>query len=93
MKYQYLEKTGIQISELCFGTMTFGKEAGEDESRKMFHHYLDTGIIADLFFQLSNEIGVSPVALAINWVKKNLLLQHLLLVQYIYCSWKKVFHL
>jgi aryl-alcohol dehydrogenase-like predicted oxidoreductase len=29
MKYNYIGKTGLRVSELCFGTMTFGgQEAG-----------------------------------------------------------------
>ena len=29
MKYCYLGNTGIQVSNLCMGTMTFGREADE----------------------------------------------------------------
>jgi aryl-alcohol dehydrogenase-like predicted oxidoreductase len=59
VNYKYLGKTGIQISEICFGTMTFGKEADEDESGKMFHHCLDVGInsfdCADIYNQGRSE--------------------------------------
>lgn len=44
MKYKLMGKTGLSVSELCFGTMTFGREADEDESRKMFAMCLDRGI-------------------------------------------------
>ena len=29
MEYRWLGKGGLQVSELCLGTMTFGEEAGE----------------------------------------------------------------
>ena len=29
MKYRFLGKTGVKVSELCLGTMTFGREADE----------------------------------------------------------------
>ena len=29
MKYKILGRTGVLVSELCFGAMTFGKEADE----------------------------------------------------------------
>ncbi|MBN2627866.1 MAG: aldo/keto reductase [Spirochaetales bacterium] len=44
MKYKLLGKTGVSVSELCFGTMTFGREADEGESRNMFRLCLDRGI-------------------------------------------------
>ena len=37
-------KTGVSVSEVCFGTMTFGNEADEGESRKMFRLCLDRGV-------------------------------------------------
>ena len=37
MKYKLLGKTGVLVSELCFGTMTFGSEADETESTQMFN--------------------------------------------------------
>jgi aryl-alcohol dehydrogenase-like predicted oxidoreductase len=44
MNFKYLGKTGVQISELCLGTMTFGNEANEEESRKMFAQSFKKGI-------------------------------------------------
>ena len=44
MEYRTLGRTGIKVSSLCFGTMTFGREADEATSIKMFHRCLDAGI-------------------------------------------------
>ncbi len=44
MKYKYLGNTGIQVSQLCFGTMSFGGQADESTSRTMFNACRDRGI-------------------------------------------------
>jgi len=44
MKYNILGRTGIKISSLCFGTMTFGKEADEETSKAMFRRCREVGI-------------------------------------------------
>ncbi|OXS58383.1 aldo/keto reductase [Cohnella sp. CIP 111063] len=44
MKYKTVGKTGIQVSELCFGTMSFGGNADRETSKKLFHRCLDKGI-------------------------------------------------
>jgi len=51
MKYRYLGKTGIQVSPLCFGTMSFGGDADETTSRKMYGMCRDKGIN---FFDCAN---------------------------------------
>ena len=47
MKYYLLGKSGLRVSEICLGTMTFGKEwgwgASKEESRKIFDAYVDAG--------------------------------------------------
>ena len=47
MRYKLLGKSGLRVSELCLGTMTFGQEwgwgASKEESRKMFDVYSDRG--------------------------------------------------
>jgi aryl-alcohol dehydrogenase-like predicted oxidoreductase len=47
MKYYLLGKSGLRVSEICLGTMTFGKEwgwgASKEESRKIFDAYVDVG--------------------------------------------------
>ena len=44
MEYRILGRTGVKVSSLCFGTMTFGREADEATSIKMFHRCRDAGI-------------------------------------------------
>ncbi len=51
MEYKYLGKTGVKVSTLCFGTMSFGGDADESESEKMFNRCRDLGIN---FFDCAN---------------------------------------
>src|ERR1700733_12935758 len=44
MKYHFLGKTGVQVSCLCMGTMTFGKEADEAASALMYQRCREAGI-------------------------------------------------
>lgn len=44
MKYKYLGKTGIQVSELGFGTLTFGYEADEKTSETLYKRCREVGI-------------------------------------------------
>jgi aryl-alcohol dehydrogenase-like predicted oxidoreductase len=44
MKYKQLGQTGVQVSQLCFGTMSFGGDADEAESAKMYARCRDAGI-------------------------------------------------
>lgn len=47
MKYRLLGRSGLRVSELALGTMTFGEEwgwgASKDESRRMFDMYAEAG--------------------------------------------------
>jgi aryl-alcohol dehydrogenase-like predicted oxidoreductase len=47
MKYRLLGRSGLRVSEVCLGTMTFGQEWGwgstKEESRKVFDTYADRG--------------------------------------------------
>lgn len=47
MKYKLLGKSGLRVSEICLGTMTFGEDwgwgAGKDESRRIFDAFLEAG--------------------------------------------------
>jgi aryl-alcohol dehydrogenase-like predicted oxidoreductase len=51
MNYKYLGNTGVQVSGLCFGTMSFGGDADEDTSRAMFERCREAGIN---FFDCAN---------------------------------------
>lgn len=44
MKYKYLGRTGVQVSELCFGTMSFGEDADEETSEQMYRRCREAGI-------------------------------------------------
>ncbi len=44
MKYNFLGNTGLQVSSLCLGTMTFGTEADVKESKRMFSLCREVGI-------------------------------------------------
>lgn len=47
MKMRLLGQSGLKVSELCLGTMTFGTETAigseEDECRRVFDAYLEAG--------------------------------------------------
>ena len=51
MDYRILGRTGVKVSSLCFGTMSFGDIADEAESARMFQHCRDAGIN---FFDCAN---------------------------------------
>ncbi len=44
MEYKYLTGTGLEVSRLCLGTMTFGGQTDETESLRILRHALDHGI-------------------------------------------------
>lgn len=44
MEYKTLGKTGVKVSALCFGTMTFGGPADEDTSTALFNRCREAGI-------------------------------------------------
>ena len=47
MRYKLLGKSGLRVSELCLGAMTFGEEWGwgtpKEESRKIFAAFAEAG--------------------------------------------------
>jgi len=51
MQYKLLGKTGVQVSQLCYGTMSFGGDADEATSAAMFNRCRDAGIN---FFDCAN---------------------------------------
>jgi len=51
MEYKNLGSTGLKVSELCFGTMSFGGDADEATSIAMFKRCRDAGIN---FFDCAN---------------------------------------
>jgi aryl-alcohol dehydrogenase-like predicted oxidoreductase len=51
MEYRTLPKTGLKVSRLCFGTMTFGAQADQASAQRMVDCCLDAGIN---FFDTAN---------------------------------------
>jgi len=43
MNYRYLGKTGLKVSELCLGSMSFGRETSEEISHQMLDRFVDIG--------------------------------------------------
>ncbi|MGC1119703.1 MAG: aldo/keto reductase [Candidatus Methanofastidiosia archaeon] len=54
MEYSILGKTGIRVSRICLGTMSFGWLLTEEESRPIIEKALDLGIT---FFDTANVYG------------------------------------
>ena len=54
MEYRRLGKSGLKVSEICLGTMTFGHGADEAEANRMVHLACDAGIN---FFDTANSYG------------------------------------
>jgi aryl-alcohol dehydrogenase-like predicted oxidoreductase len=59
MDHRFLGKTGLRVSELCLGAMTFGREASEDVSHQILDRFVDRGgtfiDIADVYGQGTSE--------------------------------------
>jgi aryl-alcohol dehydrogenase-like predicted oxidoreductase len=51
VEYRVLGRTGVKVSQLCFGTMSFGSTADEETSAAMFHRCREAGIN---FFDCAN---------------------------------------
>ena len=47
MRYKLLGRSGLRVSEICLGTMTFGEEWGfgapKEECRKIFEEFAEAG--------------------------------------------------
>ena len=70
MNYRYLGKTGLKVSELCLGAMTFGREneATEEESFQMMDRFVASG---GNFIDTANvySTGISEEIVG-RWLKK-----------------------
>ena len=59
MKYRVLGHSGVQVSELCLGTMMFGGPADEAQSRRIVDHALESGVnfidTADVYTDSQSE--------------------------------------
>jgi len=43
VEYRFLGATGLRVSELCLGAMTFGRESSEEDSHRMLDRFVDAG--------------------------------------------------
>ncbi|MGH2391695.1 MAG: aldo/keto reductase [Chloroflexota bacterium] len=43
MDYRYLGATGLKVSELCLGAMTFGRETSEEDSHHILDRFVEVG--------------------------------------------------
>jgi len=57
MQYNYLGKTGINVSELCLGTMTFGRETDEKTAITMVDRFEEVG---GNFIDTADAYGSKP---------------------------------
>jgi aryl-alcohol dehydrogenase-like predicted oxidoreductase len=48
MNYRFLGKTGFKVSELCLGSMTFGRETNEVGVCQILNLFIDAGVIAPM---------------------------------------------
>jgi len=68
MNYHYFGNTGVQVSELCLGTMTFDNEADEATSHTLMDTAFDAGVN---FFDTANVYGKGASESIIgSWVGK-----------------------
>ena len=54
MEFKLLGRTGVKVSALCFGTMSFGGDADEETSAALYKRCRDHGIN---FFDCANKYG------------------------------------
>ena len=57
MEYRYIGKTGLRVSPICLGTMTFGSSADEKESFRIMDKAYDVGVN---FFDTAELYPVPP---------------------------------
>ena len=56
MKYRRLGRTGLKVSEICLGTMTFGHGTDEQEAARIVDLAFDAGVN---FFDTANSYANS----------------------------------
>ena len=68
MEFRYLGSSGLKVSEICLGTLSFGRQADEALSHALMDRFVEAG---GNFFDTSNSYnaGVSEEILG-RWLKK-----------------------
>ena len=75
MKYRKMGRTGLMVSEICLGTMTFGNQVNEAESIKLVKRAMDAGInFIDTADQYVNGLTEEIVGKALKGVRPNVVL-------------------
>ena len=44
MEYRKMGRTGLKVSAFCLGTMMFGRQVEEQESLRIIHQAMDSGV-------------------------------------------------
>lgn len=73
MKYRKLGRSGVQVSELCLGTMNFGPRTSEADSLQILSRAADAGInFIDTANQYGGHLGVGTSETIIGkWLAQN----------------------
>jgi aryl-alcohol dehydrogenase-like predicted oxidoreductase len=75
MEYARLGNTGLMVSELCLGCMTFGQEADEETSRGIVSRFLDAGgTFVDTADVYSNGVSEEITGRALKGVRDDVVL-------------------
>ena len=59
MKFNYIGKTGLRVSDICLGTMTFGTTTSKEEAFEILDCAYDRGIN---FYDTAEIYPVPPTA-------------------------------
>jgi len=75
MKYRKMGRTGLMVSEVCLGTMTFGNQIDEAESTKLLKWAVDAGInFIDTADQYVNGLTEEILGRALKGMRPNVVL-------------------
>ena len=84
MRYRHLGDSGLQVSELCMGTMTFGHKfgvigvVGQEEADALIRAALDAGVnffdSADVYSEGKSETSVGQSLKNLNIARKDIVI-------------------
>ncbi len=79
MEYRYLGKSGVQVSELSFGSwITFGNQIGDDISERLMQIAYDRGVNffdnAEIYANGQSEIVMGKILKKLNWDRTSYLI-------------------
>ena len=58
MKHRRLGKTGLTVSEICLGTMTFGSMADEETSRAILDKAFEAGVAPPVVLEATHALAL-----------------------------------